>query len=111
MNLSERHPVDSIRNLYFGEPSQSGEDRCGRSCSPASVTRRVFPGHGFTEEREFQYIEVVRSQQSLSFQSPQKLAFLTISPTLSASNTYARTVTEIEAHEVDTVAGRAKAVW
>lgn len=91
------------RNLYFGEPSQSGRGSVWEKLLTGIRYSPSVSGSRVTEEREFQYIEVVRSQQSLSFQSPQKLAFLTISPTLSASNTYARTVTEIEAHEVDTV--------
>jgi len=91
------------RNLYFGEPSQSGRGSLWEKLLTGIRYSPSVSGSRVTEEREFVSREVVRSQQGLSFQSPQKLAFLTISPTLSASNTYTRTVTEVEEHEEDTV--------
>jgi lipopolysaccharide export system protein LptA len=88
------------QDLYFGEKSKPGQ---------APFIERFLSGIGYsprlsgsrrTEEREFQYKEVITSNQSVNIYSPQRIKFLTVSPTLSASNAYTRIVNEVISHEV-----------
>jgi len=82
------------RDLFFGERHREGQKGfweqllSGVKYSPGLSGRRT------TEDREFVDTERVLSTQSLGFQSPQKIGFVTLSPTLSSSNTFTRTVTD-----------------
>jgi lipopolysaccharide assembly outer membrane protein LptD (OstA) len=93
------------RDLFFGERHRESEQGFwerilrGVKYSPGLSGRRT------TEERvldagqdAYRSTEVISSRQSLGFQSPQKIGFVTLSPTLSASNTYTRTTTDADGY-------------
>lgn len=89
------------RNLYFGKKSKSGD---------ASLAEKILGGIRYSpgvsgsrnvKEKEFELTERITSQQSLSFQSPQKIMFFNVSPSLSTRNSYTRNDTVVKAHTIN----------
>jgi lipopolysaccharide assembly outer membrane protein LptD (OstA) len=88
------------RDLFFGERHSESEQGFGERLLRGIKYSPGLSGQRSTEDREYRFTEAITSRQSLGFQSPQKIAFVNVSPTLSASNTYTRTVEEIEEHTI-----------
>ena len=88
------------RDLFFGERHRESEQGFGERLLRGIKYSPGLSGQRSTEDREFRFTEVITSRQSLGFQSPQKIAFINFSPTLSANNTYTRTREEIEEHTI-----------
>jgi lipopolysaccharide assembly outer membrane protein LptD (OstA) len=87
------------RNLYFGKATKRGKKSFwekflgGIRYSPRVSMDRT------TEERRYEYKETITQNSGLSFSSPRKIFFLNFSPSLSASNSYTRTMRKVTEHE------------
>jgi len=94
------------RNLYFGEASKGDEKPFwenvlgGIRYSPRVAMTRT------TDQKTYDYTEVITQNTSLDFSSPRKVFFVNISPRLSARNNYTRTAKDVTGHtEINSVFG------
>jgi lipopolysaccharide assembly outer membrane protein LptD (OstA) len=82
------------RNLFFGKKSQSGKEGFWERTLSNTRYSPSLSGRRTTKETEFTKEENVTINQGLGFQSPQRIGFLTVSPSLRASNASTRDVFE-----------------
>jgi lipopolysaccharide assembly outer membrane protein LptD (OstA) len=86
------------RSLYFGRKTVKGDKPFlerflgGIRYSPGVSGSRT------TQERKYEFKETINTRLSLGFSSPQKIGFLTVSPSLSMRDNYTRTETTVDAH-------------
>lgn len=90
------------RDLFFGERHRESEQGFWEKLLTGIKYSPGLSGQRRTTEKEYESKEVITSRQSLGFQSPQRVSFITISPTFSTSNTYTHTVTEVTEHDETT---------
>jgi len=82
------------RDLFFGERSREGQEGVWEQLLTGVRYSPGFNASRTTNEWEFVDQETITSTQSLGFQSPQRVWFVNLSPTLSASNSFTRTVVD-----------------
>ncbi len=86
------------RDLYFGERNRDAARGFWEKLLTGVKYSPGFNAQRNTNEWEFVTSETITSRQSLNFQSPQKIGFLNLSPTLTSSNTWTRTVVDTTAY-------------
>lgn len=86
------------RDLYFGERNRDAARGFWEKLLTGVKYSPGFNAQRNTNEWEFVASETITSTQSLNFQSPQKIGFLNLSPTLTSSNKWTRTVVDTSAY-------------
>ncbi|MGD8414455.1 MAG: putative LPS assembly protein LptD, partial [Candidatus Latescibacterota bacterium] len=86
------------RDLYFGERNREGEQGVWEKLLTGIRYSPGFNAARATNEWEFVNEETIRSTQSLGLQSPQRVWFVNLSPTISSTNTFVRTVKDTSAY-------------
>jgi hypothetical protein len=103
VRLSETLPSLQLsipqRDFFFGERHRAEEQGFWEKLLTGIKYSPGLSGQRRSTAKKYEATEVVTSRQSLGFQSPQKIEFVTISPTLSLNNTYTRTTTETDEYE------------
>jgi lipopolysaccharide assembly outer membrane protein LptD (OstA) len=86
------------RNLYFGKASREGKAGFWETLLTNTRFSPSLSGRHTYEEKEYEFQDVITINQGLSFQSPQKVSFINVSPQLRFSNATTRTEFESVSH-------------
>ena len=91
------------RNLYFGRKSRPGAEGFWEKLLTSTRYSPRLSGERVYQEKQYEFLDRTTLNAGLGLNSPQRVSFLNISPSLSANNVATRTDLEVLAHQVDPI--------